>query len=594
MRRFIRWFLAPLLALVLLAAGFWVAFPQAARTVLGRCVLQYISLRSGGGWLRGGFTVRENVMVPMRDGVRLATDLYLPQGAGRHPAILVRTPYSKAEGRMVAEFLAPHGYAVLVQDTRGKHKSEGAFYPFRDEGPDGADFSAWVKRQPWCNGKIGGFGFSYLGITQWAMAVGNPDVSSIAPTFTTQNPYHSIYRAGAFSELTFLHWSLSSYGRFGNWIAPKDVERGYRHFPLAEADDAAARDIDFYNDWVRHPEPDAYWRGVSYDHRIGEIRAPAFLVAGWFDLFRDAQFRDFQLIRNGAAEPARSRTRMLVGPWSHGFFNDNLKNYGIQPRWLEAIPFEYLRETKAWLDYTLKGASNGWERRAAVRAFVLGDNEWRDEEDWPPRGTHDRQFYLRAGGGLDASAPGAEAGDRFVFDPRNPVPTRGGSHGDRWLAGPADQREIEKRKDVLVYSTAPLAEPLLVMGPVKMRLFASSSAPDTDFTAKLVDVFEDGRALILTEGIVRARYRNGLDRPEPMRPGAVYPFDIDMGHTAVRFGAGHRIRLEVSSSNAPRFDVNPNTGRPIANERNPVTAEQTVLHREGAASCLILPVAGRQ
>ena len=262
----------------------------------------------------------------------------------------------------------------------------------------------------------------------------------------------------------------------------------------------------------------------------------------------------------------------------------------------------FVNEAKAWLDYSLKGAANGWDRRAPVRVFVLGDNTWRDEQQWPPAQAVSRTYHLSSqghaatlhgDGTLSVQPPtAAEPPDSFEFDPRNPVPTLGGNHGDAWISGPADQTPIEKRSDVLVYSTEPLQQPLLVMGPVRVKLFASSTAPDTDFTAKLVDVFPDGRALILCEGIARARYRNGLDRPELMQPGIIYPFAIEVGNTAVRFQSGHRIRVEISSSNSPRYDVNPNTGRTIATESNPVRAAQRVFHGKDDASALMLPVIG--
>jgi putative CocE/NonD family hydrolase len=376
--------------------------------------------------------------------------------------------------------------------------------------------------------------------------------------------------------------------------------RGFGHLPLIDSDDAALRDIGFYNDWVSHPEPDSYWEAMSPSGRVEQITAPAFLVAGWYDFLLDGQMRDFQRIRSRAPARVRAGTKLLIGPWSHSFFNHNLKNYGIGQRWLEAIPFEYIRASKDWLDYSLKGVANGWDRRPAVRAYVLGANTWRDEEDWPPRDAADRAYYLHSGGKaqtldgdgrLALEAPvAAQPDDAFQFDPANPVPTKGGGHGNAWTAGPVDQREVERRPDVLVYTSDPVEQPLLVMGQVRARVYASSTARDTDFTAKLVDVFPDGRALIVCEGILRARYREGIDRPKLLQPGEVYPFDIELGPTAVSFQPGHRIRLEISSSNAPRYDVNPNTGGNIATEKTRVTAAQRVLHGSAHPSALILPV----
>lgn len=603
-RRFAKWVLAPALVLFLLVAGFRFFFPAKAKTLTADgaswLLIRALALRAGTGWPGEGVTVQTNIRVPMRDGVHLATDLYLPASPGPHPAIAIRTPYTKAEGKLIGEFFGRYGYAVAIQDTRGRHQSEGEFYPFRFEKNDGFDFSGWIRRQPWCNGKIGGFGMSYLGYTQWAMAVDNPHLASISPTFITGDMHGAIYKGGAFGQLTYLHWSLSSYGRYGDGSGARNIQRGYRHAPLVESDDASLRDIDFYNDWVKHPEPDAYWREMSAMSQVERIAAPAFLTAGWYDFILDAQIRDFQKIRRQGAEPARSGTKLLIGPWSHSFFNRNLKNYGIVQRRLEPIPFEFVKAAKDWLDYSLKGVGNGWDRRPAVRAYILGDNAWRDEDDWPPRGAVDRLYYirstgnartLRGDGALTTDAPDvAEPEDIFDFDPANPVPTRGGGHGTPWTAGPADQREVEQREDVLVYTTAALERPLLVMGQVRARIFAASSARDTDFTAKLVDVFPDGRALIVCEGILRARYREGLDRPKPLQPGTVCPMEIELGHTAVNFHPGHRIRLEISSSNAPRYDVNPNTGSEIATERTRVPARQRILHGKDAPSALVLPV----
>lgn len=603
-RGLFQWVVAPAVVLAALIAGFQFLFPSQTREAFAYCASQILirtlALRAGTGWAGESFTLKADVPVAMRDGVRLSTDLFLPSSAGPHPAIMIRTPYTKAEGRLIGEFFARYGYAVAVQDTRGRHKSEGEFYPFRHEFDDGVDFVKWLRAQPWCNSRIGGFGASYLGFTQWTAVAGDAQLTSIAPTFIAGDLHSAIYKGGAFGQKTYLHWSLSSYGRFGDWQGAKNIERGYRHAPLIESDDVSLRDIDFYNDWASHPQRDEYWRRMSAMNRVDTIATPAFITAGWYDFMLDGQIRDFQEIRQNAAEPARRMTRLLVGPWSHSFFNVNLKNYGIERRWMEAVPFEFVRETKDWLDYSLKGAANGWDRRAAVRVYVLGANVWRNEESWPPRSAVERSYYLRSNGeartlrgdgGLTTIAPAKpDPEDSFVFDPRDPVPTKGGGHGDMWTAGPVDQREVEERNDVLVYSSETLANPLLVMGLVKARIYAASTAPDTDFTAKLVDVFPDGRALIVCEGIIRARYREGPDRPKLMAPGVVYPFEIELAHTAVEFQKGHRIRLEISSSNAPRYDVNPNTGREIATERERIVATQRIFHGAEYRSALVLPV----
>ena len=602
--RVLKWTLALLSCVALLLAGTRLLFPGAiqswAAAGFAELLPHYLAWRAGTGSLKGGVPQRQTLQVTMRDGVSLSTDLYLPTIPAPYPAIAVRTPYKKEEGRIVAEFFARYGYAVAIQDVRGRHASQGDFYPFRHEVNDGIDMTRWLKKQSWCNGKIGAFGGSYLGFTQWAMATGNPEISSIAPAFITANLYNGIYRAGAFGKLTFLQWCLTSYGRYGDTGGAAGIQKGYRHFPLLESDDVALRDIPFYNDWVSHPTPDSYWQDLNVDQRFAELRAPAFLTAGWYDFFLEAQLQDFQLLQRTAPSLVRENTKMLVGPWNHSFFNPNQKEYGIQQGWLEVIPFEFVKEIKAWYDYSLKDIPNGWDRRAPVRLYVLGENGWRDEQTWPPAGISDHLYYLHSGGKartlqgdgrLDPEMPaGEEPADSFSYDPRDPVPTRGGSHGLPESCGPVDQRDVEGRPDVLVYSSALLGEPLLVLGPVKTRLFASSTSPDTDFTAKLVDVFPDGRALIVCEGVVRARYRNGFEKTELMEPDKVYSFDVTVGNTAVLFKSGHRIRLEISSSNFPRYDPNPNTGADITVERNPVKASQQVRHSLQYPSALILPV----
>ncbi len=578
----------PKLVSSVLAAGMARLFPH------------YLAWRSGAGSFSGGRPILREERVPLRDGVHLATDVYLPQMPPPYPTIMVRTPYAKVDGRLVGDFFARYGYAVVIQDVRGRHASEGDFYPFRAETQDGLDTTAWIARQSWCNGRIGGFGVSYMGYTQWAMAAGNPHLTSIAPVLITANLYNGIHREGVFSKLTFLHWALTSYGRYGDWRGADSIRKGYRHFPLIEADDAAGKDIPFYNDWVTHPVPDEYWHGLNADRQFREADVPVFLTAGWYDFFLDAQLQDFQRFRESAPATARRNIRMLIGPWNHAFFNGHQKLYGIPQRTLELIPFEFVKEIKDWYDFTLKQAANGWSQRAPVRFYVLGQNVWRDEQQWPPPGGIEERYFLSAersarslqGDGIlhpqkDVVRTGQ---DTFVFDPRYPVPTVGGAHGMPADCGPADQRAVEERPDVLVYSSQPLPKPLLVMGQAKARLRVSSSAPDTDFTAKLVDVFPDGRALIVCEGIVRLRYRNGLSRPGLLPPGQIVNLDIPIGHTAVQFQAGHRLRLEVSSSNSPRYDVNPNTGGDIARERDPVPATQSLFYGGEDPSVLLLPV----
>jgi putative CocE/NonD family hydrolase len=604
--RVLLWTASLLVGSLLLLAGFGLLFPKTAQSVvlsgIGRMLPRYLAWKAGAGFFTSGPARVEEQKVPMRDGVQLGTDIYLPKGNGPFPTVVVRSPYSKVDGKLIGDFFVRNGYAMVCQDTRGRFTSEGEFYPFRAETNDGVDFTGWIKQQPWCNGKIGGFGISYLGFTQWALAVNNPDITAISPSLITANIYNGIYQGGAFSKLTFLHWSLTTVGRHGrtsDWRGADNIEKGYKHFPLIESDDVALIDIPFYNEWVSHPTPDAYWQGLNVD-RFAEMTAPVFIVAGWYDFLLEGQLKDFQSFMKTATPAVRQRSRLLIGPWNHSFFNNNQQRYGIRKGSLELIPEVYLQETKAWFDHTLMGLDNGWDNRPLVRLYVLGKNEWRYENEWPPARAVYQPYYLHSAGDartlagdgrLDLIAPlSSEPADTFVYDPADPVPTVGGAHGNPPATGPADQRKVEGRPDVLVYTSAPLQQPVLVMGAVKARVFASSSAKDTDFTVKLVDVFPDSQALIVCEGVLRARYRNGLEKPELLRPHQTYAFDIAVGNTAVQFRPGHRIRIEVSSSNFPRYDPNPNTGMDIFSERQPIPATQRVEHTPMFPSALMLPV----
>ena len=354
----------------------------------------------------------------------------------------------------------------------------------------------------------------------------------------------------------------------------------------------------FSNAWVKRPTLDDQWKSLSFTEWIPNISAPMFLVSGWYDLFNAQQLREVELIQKHGQAQVKRDTKILVGPWNHTRVNPNDKNYGINPASLNLDT-----ELKRWLAYGLKSEPNGWDKVAPLRLYVLGENVWRDEHEWPLARTVYTDYYLHSGGKANTSAGDGTLGknkpddggtpDSYAFDPMNLVPTVGGSNLKPEDSGPADQQEVKKREDVLVYSTPPLDSPIEITGPIKLALFALSDAPDTDFTGKLVDVFPDGKALILCEGILRARYRNGLGKPELMEPGRVYQFDIEMGSTSVLFQSGHRIRLEVSSSNFPRYDRNPNTGTEIASETRTAVARQKVWHTTQYPSRLALTVIPR-
>jgi putative CocE/NonD family hydrolase len=562
-----------------------------------------------------------DVRVPMRDGVELAADVYrLDQGQSQ-PVLLFRTPYDRG----IANFsnipvdvlrLVYDGFAVVIQDTRGRHGSQGSFAPFTDDEDDGADTVAWARAEPWSDGRVGMFGASYVGATQWLGAVGAGDgVKAIAPVVTSADPHSWLYRGGAF-ELGFaLLWSLvflspphalRTGGDVGAVLDAADaVDELYGRTPLTDLPMLA--EAPWYADWVGRPERDAGWTAVSAAERFGEVTAPALIMAGWHDIFAAGSLASYTGLRTrGGSAAAREQTRLVVGPWAHGVLGGSFveRSFGIRAA-IGAIDVTEMHSR--WFDAQLRNGERLSGKR--VLLFVMGPNVWREEDDWPLPDTAFTPWYLHsrgdantaAGGGvLSPDPPGEEPEDVYAYDPLDPVPTVGGATflPGVWLAangGPRDQSPVERRKDVLCYTSEPLPRPLEVTGPVRLVLYVSSSATDTDFTGKLVDVGIDGRAEIVTDGILRARYRESLSDPVPLEAGEVTKLEIDLGATSYVFPAGHRVRIDVSSSNFPRFDRNTNTGGVIASERieEALVARNAVHHRGAYPSHVVLPLIER-
>lgn len=575
--------------------------------------------------------VDKNVMVPMRDGVALATDVYRPAGTGTLPAIVQRTPYDKefsALRNYAFEVMraVQGGYACVVQDTRGRYQSQGEFDPFLDDGADGADTIAWVAAQPWCSGAVGMAGGSYFGATQWRAASERPDALKAVVPYVTAADYHEgwAYQGGAF-ELGFnLNWTLAFLAmgevvrRLGAGrdaarefqalvAAVDDNDALYRRRPLTEVP-LVAQLAPYYLEWLEHPDYDDYWRKVAPKERHGQMTVPALNIGGWYDLFLGGTIANYVGMKRHGATPAARRPRLVIGPWAHG---DSFgwfagRSYGFLSNYVALDPTAlHLR----WFDHHLKGIANGADADPPVVIFVMGIDAWRDEQDWPLPDTSYTRYYLHSeghanttvgDGALSTAHPDGEPHDTYLYDPRNPVPTLGGATFLPGLfvaanAGPVDQRPIDGRADVLTYTTAPLERDVEVTGPIELVLFASSSASDTDFTGKLVDVHPDGRAEILTDGILRTRYRDSLSQPRSLEAGRVYELRIDLWATANVFRAGHRIRLDVSSSNFPRFDANTNTGGTIASEgpEDSVEAVNRVYHNRSHPSHLVLPIIDR-
>ena len=554
-----------------------------------------------------------DLAVPMRDGTVLRADLYRPEGDGPFPVVLARTPYNKQLADPARPWLrfASAGYAVVVQDCRGCFASEGRFVPFADEMDDGYDTVEWAAAQPWSTGRTGMFGTSYLGATQWLAAVAAPPhLTTIVPAMTAAD-FHDgwIYQSGAFMLSFALGWALPFALREvsrGDWPDERQREVSGRilrlmehsrdtlsHGPRAEAA-AVFREhglVPFYEEWLDHPDFDDYWRKWSVEAQHHRVTIPVLAMSGWYDMFLGGTIRNFTGMRgHGGSEVARAHQRLVLGSWPHG-----KPLFGANPE--PEIDFGPYASGPAadidglavrWFDHWLKGVENGVDTEPPVRIFTLGRNRWRDASGWPLEGTTYVDWFLRSEGALETESPGEEPYDAFLYDPRNPVPTAGG--GAFMNDGARDQRRVEERPDVLLYTSAPLTGDLEVTGPLTVTLWAASSAPDTDFTAKLVDVRPDGLAVNLADNIVRARYRNGRDHQDLIEPGEIYEYTIDLYGTSNLFRAGHRIRVEISSSNWPRFDANPNTGAAFGRSAHRVPAVQRIFHDATHPSCITLPV----
>jgi len=553
----------------------------------------------------------------MRDSVLLSADVFRPSPRGRYPVLLQRTPYGKGQAQIAFNILNPiraaeAGYVVVIQDTRGRYASEGEFAPFLYESQDGFDTVEWCAAQSWSNGKVGMYGMSYVGATQWLAAIAAPPhLVTIFPSMTAAD-YHDgwIYQGGALSLAFSTAWTaqflaVSQLARLGLSLEERRTEetrlmqalerlrKTLSHLPLAELP-LLRRDglAPYYYDWIAHPDGDQYWQRWSTLAHHDRVTVPAFNLGGWYDLFLAGPPRNFAGLRERAAtEAARTGQRLIMGPWTH-----NLPSIAVAGEmnfgWAATLCVEDLQ--LRWFDYWLKEIDNGIIDEPPVRLYVMGDG-WRDEQEWPLARTQYVPFYLHSGGRanslegdgwLSREPSGSEPTHIFLYNPQNPVPTIG-------AGGVYDQRPVERRLDVLLYSTLPLPEPIEVTGPVTVILYASSAALDTDFTAKLVDVAPNGYARNLCEGIMRARYRNSPTRPELLEPEQPYKFTIDLLVTSNLFRAGHQIRLEISSSNFPRFDRNPNTGEPAGTARRTQPAMQTVYHDTQHPSHILLPVIPR-
>ena len=548
-----------------------------------------------------GFTFEADVRIPMRDGVELAANIFRPAGDGPWPVILCRTPYGKQDDKWPGgKDYAVKGYVTVVQDCRGRGRSAGVWEPFLHEAADGFDTQEWIGRQPWCNGRIGASGGSYVGWTQWASA---PNASRYLKTMVPMVPFGNTYEDLAYSGGAMMLGLLMGWGEAvgGLPLDSNQIQRAYSHLPLRNYAGQFEKTVPYLNEWVRHPTYDDYWRPRGIDYRYEDVTVPILNVGGWYDIFSKATLDLATGVRTRSRSPAaRTNQFVIMGPWGHGVA---VRKTGQLDFGTNAELKVYSRQFD-WYEHWLKGRDRKIHEWPPYYLFIMGENVWRGENEWPIARTRFTPYYLGSGGranslrgdgvlGLAPPDRHAATADHFIYDGDNPVPTVGGNNIVGATAGPEDQTRVEERDDVLVYTSPPLAQAVEVTGPVKLVLWAASSAPDTDFTGKLVDVHADGTPYNLCEGILRARYRRGLDQPALLRPGRPERFEIDLWVTSNLFRRGHRIRLEVASSNFPRFDRNPNSGKPFGSDTEMFTAHQTVLHDRAHPSHLLLPVIPR-
>jgi len=553
--------------------------------------------------------VERNVGAKMRDGATLRADIYRPRAEGKFPVLLVRTPYDKTNETSFGMRGAARGYVVVEQDVRGRFMSEGEWYTFKNESQDGYDTVEWAAALPYANGKVGMFGGSYVGATQYLAAIAKPPhLAGICPTVTASN-YHDgwTYQGGAFEQWFNESWSTGlAMNTMRRRAEESNALEGTKTLPLTDyavlEAPSAAGIAPYFKDWLAHPSFDAYWKQWSIEDHYANIQVPVLSFAAWYDIFLGGSLRNYtRLKKEGGTDAAKNGQRLVVYVGGHAG--------GSESRWVggvdfgEKLPIDQDEMMLRWYDWLLKGQANGVENEKPVRIFVMGKNEWRDEDDWPLARARSTRYYLHSTGGganglagngtLSTAAPAEEKPEQYIYDPSDATPTIGGPLCCGPLPtgiGPQDQRPAETRGDVLVFTTLAFAKDTEVTGPVTLDLYASSSAVDTDFTGMLVDVWPNGFAQNLTSGILRMRYRNSQEKAELTNPGETYHLTVDLWATSNVFLAGHKLRLEVSSSNFPRFDRNLNTGEIQARGTRMVKATNVIYHDKAHPSALILPV----
>lgn len=626
----------------------------AAASAMGLCLAPCAPAHAAPAWPPAegqgpcAVSVERDVPATMRDGTALKADIYRPRASEPVPVILMRTQYGKTSAQVSpARFQSPtwyasHCYLVVIQDIRGQYASQGSFYEYARDRDDGYDTVEWAARLPGADGRVGMYGSSYVGATQWLAATATPpSLKAIVPSNTASDYYQGwTYENGAFRLGFILPWMLETiaqsaarnrddvqgademrvaYQQAARWM----LSHPYDRMPPLHPDDPAV--APYFFDALRHPTRDAYWKAFAISGRYDKVTVPALAFEGWYDSFLPGALENFTgMIAQGGSPLARANQRIVIGPWEH--LGWGRPGSPVSPR-LSALgpgansPVNEL--TLAWFDHFLKGIDDGVTTGPRVDYYRQGSDDWHSATAWPLPGTSYQHWFLASGGHAatlsgdgqliaPAGAPENRTGgainemgnalplakvrvatDDYLYDPRNPVPSMGGHSCCSWTDaahGQFDQSPIEQRADVLVYTSSPLAGPLDVTGPVSVTLSASSDAVDTDFTAKLIDVYPDGTAVNLSNGIQRASYRESMETPSSIKPGRIYSYTIHLWPVSNLFKAGHRLRVEISSSDFPQFDPNPNTGQTFATSTRTRIAHQTIHHDSVHFSYVTLPV----
>lgn len=549
---------------------------------------------------RNKIRVQYNMVTKMSDGIKLVGDLYRPADKGRYPLLLLRTPYGKGSYEhgypFIATIFSCQGYAVFVQDVRGKYGSDGVFFPFVSEEKDGKETIEWAVKQPFCNGKVALWGLSYMGNCSWlATPNAHPALKTIVPMYCCQNSYNGWIDGGVPYLKDILMWLSRHHGKKAEEIPHHEIDNILLQLPVLQFDKRLKGGIETFKAWMYHLHEDEYWQVSSVSHRREYIKLPILFIAGWFDRFVNNTFKDFHKTVTCGTDPLTRQSRLIVGPWGHQPTTEYPDiHFGPQGKISQQA-----RPILKWFDYWLAGDKAEFDTKKPIDYFMMGRNEWRQTAYWPPEGTYEEKLFLNSKGRansffgdglLTIERPGELLSDKYLYNPEDPVPSIGnkmlyGNMSD----GPREQSQLYQREDILFYQSLPLNEDVEIAGPVTLVLYLASSAVDTDFAAKICDLHPNNKAYYLANGFQRMRFLDSVKATHGIEADKVYRLELLIGQTAHTFLKGHRIQLQICSSDFPNHERNLNTGGSNEGDSEEITAMQTIFHGKSLSSHLILP-----